>query len=97
MRSMTDLTTWGHACVRFARDGRRLVIDPGAFSDLAVRDDADAVLVPHEHADHVDAGRRVAWAPGEGEWRRVLPLTASRPRRQRHMVGEQLPRFAVAE
>ena len=72
---MTDITTWGHACVRFERGGRRLVIDPGAFSDLSVLDDADAVLITHEHADHVDAARLVAalgarpaleaWAPGD--------------------------------
>ncbi|HEY0186193.1 MAG TPA: MBL fold metallo-hydrolase [Cellulomonas sp.] len=67
------LTTGGHACVRLDRDGGRLVIDPGGFSDPAVLDGADAVLVTHEHADHVDpaglAGRLVAdpaleaWAP----------------------------------
>jgi L-ascorbate metabolism protein UlaG (beta-lactamase superfamily) len=48
------LTTWGHACVRLDRDGQRLVIDPGSFSDQAVLDGADAVLITHEHADHVD-------------------------------------------
>jgi L-ascorbate metabolism protein UlaG (beta-lactamase superfamily) len=54
---MTDALTlshWGHACVRLERDGRRLVLDPGAFGDVAVLDDADAVLVTHEHVDHVD-------------------------------------------
>lgn len=70
---MTEITTWGHACVRFERGGRRLVIDPGGFSDLAVLDDADAVLITHEHADHVAPGPLVAafqarpelavWAP----------------------------------
>ena len=72
---MTDITTWGHACVCFERDGRRLVIDPGTFSDLSVLTDAHAVLITHEHADHVDAGRLVAalgarpameiWAPAD--------------------------------
>jgi hypothetical protein len=37
------------------------------------------------------------WEPGEGEWLRVLPFPASRPRRRRHVVGEQLPLFAAAE
>lgn len=70
---MTTITFWGHACIRFERNGRRLVIDPGGFSDLAVLDDADAVLVTHEHADHIDPARLVAslrarpglevWAP----------------------------------
>ena len=54
------LTWWGHACVRLERDGRRLVIDPGAFSDLSVLDDADAVLVTHEHGDHLNPARVAA-------------------------------------
>ena len=48
------LSTWGHACVRIERDGRRLVLDPGAFSDPAALDGADAVLITHAHPDHVD-------------------------------------------
>ncbi len=67
------LTTWGHSCIRLERDGQRLVIDPGAFSDVSVLDDADAVLITHEHTDHVDPATAVAamtarphlevWAP----------------------------------
>ncbi len=48
-----DLTHWGHACVRLERGGARLVIDPGAFADPVVLAGADAVLVTHEHDDHV--------------------------------------------
>lgn len=47
------MTAFGHACVRIERDGRRLVVDPGGFSDLAALDGADAVLVTHEHPDHL--------------------------------------------
>ncbi len=47
------ITTWGHSAVRIERDGHRLVIDPGGFSDPAVLDDAEAVLLTHEHPDHV--------------------------------------------
>lgn len=70
---MTTLTRWGHACVQLERDGSRLVIDPGSYSDLTVLDAADAVLVTHEHQDHVDIEALVAalasrsqlevWAP----------------------------------
>jgi L-ascorbate metabolism protein UlaG (beta-lactamase superfamily) len=51
-----ELTKLGHSCVRLTEDGRTLVIDPGVFSDArAALDGADAVLVTHEHQDHVDA------------------------------------------
>jgi L-ascorbate metabolism protein UlaG (beta-lactamase superfamily) len=72
---MTTITTWGHACIRFEREGRRLVIDPGTFSDLSVLGDVDAVLITHVHPDHVDAARVVealggrpalqVWAPAD--------------------------------
>ena len=48
-----QLTKLGHACVRLEKDGEVLVIDPGAFSGDAALDGADAVLVTHEHFDHV--------------------------------------------
>jgi L-ascorbate metabolism protein UlaG (beta-lactamase superfamily) len=48
-----ELTKHGHACVVLVEDGRRLVIDPGAFTDPAVLTGASAVLVTHEHFDHV--------------------------------------------
>ncbi|MFJ3641540.1 MBL fold metallo-hydrolase [Streptomyces sp. NPDC090108] len=51
------LTKMSHACVRLEKDGRTLVIDPGAFSEEDAALGADAVLVTHEHADHFDEGR----------------------------------------
>jgi L-ascorbate metabolism protein UlaG (beta-lactamase superfamily) len=49
-------TKLGHSCVRLERDGATLVIDPGSFSDAAAAlDGASAVLVTHEHPDHLDA------------------------------------------
>lgn len=54
------LTKWTHACVTLEKDAGKLVIDPGAFSEVdAALAGADAVLVTHEHADHlqVDAVR----------------------------------------
>jgi L-ascorbate metabolism protein UlaG (beta-lactamase superfamily) len=48
-----ELTKHGHACVVLSQEGRRLVIDPGAFTDPSVLEGANAVLVTHEHADHV--------------------------------------------
>jgi L-ascorbate metabolism protein UlaG (beta-lactamase superfamily) len=48
------LTKFGHSCVRIEHDGAVLVIDPGSFTERAALDGVDAVLVTHEHADHLD-------------------------------------------
>ena len=47
------LTKLAHACVRLDKDGEVLVIDPGAFGGADALDGASAVLVTHEHFDHV--------------------------------------------
>jgi L-ascorbate metabolism protein UlaG (beta-lactamase superfamily) len=47
------ITKFGHACVRIQGDGGVIVIDPGNFSEAGAIDGADAVLITHEHADHV--------------------------------------------
>ncbi|MFJ9967657.1 MBL fold metallo-hydrolase [Streptomyces avermitilis] len=51
------ITKYTHACVRLEHDGRVLVIDPGVWSEPAALTGADAVLVTHEHADHIDVLR----------------------------------------
>jgi L-ascorbate metabolism protein UlaG (beta-lactamase superfamily) len=51
------LTKFTHACVRLDDGQRRLVIDPGEWSEPAALDDVHAVLVTHEHADHLDVER----------------------------------------
>lgn len=48
------LTKYTHACVRLERDGEVLVIDPGGFSEAEAIDGAGAVLITHEHFDHLD-------------------------------------------
>jgi L-ascorbate metabolism protein UlaG (beta-lactamase superfamily) len=51
------LTKLGHSCVRLEKDGAALVIDPGGWSDPAgALAGARAVLITHEHPDHLDAG-----------------------------------------
>ncbi|MGP3951808.1 MBL fold metallo-hydrolase [Streptomyces sp. 7N604] len=52
-----QLTKKGHACIRLEKDGRVLVIDPGAFSEEDAAVGADAVLVTHEHLDHFNEDR----------------------------------------
>ncbi|WZH52044.1 MAG: MBL fold metallo-hydrolase [Nocardioides alkalitolerans] len=48
------LTKFGHACVRIAHDDHVLVLDPGSFTQREAVEGATAVLVTHEHADHLD-------------------------------------------
>jgi L-ascorbate metabolism protein UlaG (beta-lactamase superfamily) len=47
-----ELTKQGHACVVLSDGDRRIVVDPGAFTDPAVLEGATAVLITHEHFDH---------------------------------------------
>jgi len=58
------ITKFGHACVRIEHDGQRVVIDPGGFTDKEAVEGATAVLVTHEHFDHLDEGNlRASDAP----------------------------------
>jgi L-ascorbate metabolism protein UlaG (beta-lactamase superfamily) len=52
-----ELIKYGHACVVLCEGERRLVVDPGAFTDPTALDGASAVLVTHEHPDHFVADR----------------------------------------
>ncbi|GAA2505942.1 MBL fold metallo-hydrolase [Winogradskya humida] len=47
------ITKYTHACLRLEGDGV-LVADPGAFSERSALTGADAVLITHEHFDHLD-------------------------------------------
>ncbi|MEU0548523.1 MBL fold metallo-hydrolase [Micromonospora sp. NPDC005979] len=51
------ITRFTHSCVRVEHDGAVLVIDPGTWSEPRALVGADAVLVTHEHTDHVDVLR----------------------------------------
>jgi L-ascorbate metabolism protein UlaG (beta-lactamase superfamily) len=49
------LTKYEHACFTLEKDGKLLVVDPGAYTtDLPALDSVAAIVVTHEHADHFD-------------------------------------------
>ena len=75
-----DVTHLGHACLLGETDRVRLLIDPGTLSSgFADLRDLDAVLVTHEHPDHVDdAGVRALLASNPGATLVLDELTGAR-------------------
>lgn len=49
------LTKYQHSCFTLEKDGKVLVVDPGAWAtDFIVPENVVAIVVTHEHADHFD-------------------------------------------
>lgn len=47
------ITKYGHACVAVEENGKKVIIDPGAYTgDFGELNDIVAVVVTHAHADH---------------------------------------------
>lgn len=56
-----QITHFGHSCVLLDTGAARLLIDPGTFSSgFESLTGLDAVLVTHQHPDHLDADRLAA-------------------------------------
>ena len=52
------ITHLGHACLLVEMADTRVLVDPGTFADdLSALRDLDAVLVTHQHPDHLDPDR----------------------------------------
>jgi len=69
------LTHLGHACLLVETGGARLLIDPGTMSTFEDVRDLDAVLVTHQHPDHVDASRLMALLAASCQKLSVPPTT----------------------
>ena len=90
-----DLTKHRHSCIRIDEGNRTLVLDPGAFSDLdAALDGADAVLITHEHRDHVDVDRVRAAAQADPRLRIWAPQSVAG---QLTDLGEQVVGVGAGE
>jgi L-ascorbate metabolism protein UlaG (beta-lactamase superfamily) len=86
-----ELTKYSHSCVRITDGDRRLCIDPGVFSEAAVAlADTDAVLITHEHPDHLDVEKLTAAAEENPRLRVWAPQAVADQLKGNAVLGERV-------
>lgn len=90
-----QITHLGHSCLLIEVAAQRLLIDPGSFSDVSTVQDLTAVLVTHQHPDHLDPDAvqaLLADNPQAGLWLEsgaADTLTSAQPR-----LGDRVRRMS---
>jgi len=91
------ITKFGHSCLLIEEQSAKLLLDPGSFShNLEQVDGLDAILITHQHADHVDPAvlRRLLTDNGTatvyGETETVAMLAAAGIAAQTVRDGDEL-------
>jgi L-ascorbate metabolism protein UlaG (beta-lactamase superfamily) len=81
-----QVTHFGHSCVLLDTGAARLLIDPGTFSaDFEGLTGLDAILVTHQHPDHLDTERLPVLLAGNPDVRLIVdPGTAGQLGDVRH-------------
>lgn len=93
-----ELTKFGHACVRIANGDRRLVIDPGTWSEVSeALTDIDAVLITHEHADHLDVDKLAAAAAANPALKVWAPLAVADQLAGNQVLSERVTAVGPAQ
>lgn len=85
-----ELTKYSHSCVVLDAGAGRVVLDPGVWSEHEALEAAAAVLITHEHADHIDVDRLAAldvpvYAPASVA--ALLPVQEVRPGQELEVCG----------
>jgi L-ascorbate metabolism protein UlaG (beta-lactamase superfamily) len=70
---VVEITHFGHSCVLLDTGSARLLIDPGTWSDgFENLTGLDAVLITHQHVDHLDGARLPALLRGNPAARLIV-------------------------